>query len=345
MAKETDSQRSERELAAILQEKSVEVYGAGATVENLNKLSMGASRECWAFDVSGAGDSPVPLILKRDPVNYASDGTIAKPATDHHTTRITEGTLIVEGGKLGVPVPDVPFFLEENERTTAGFIMERLDGETLGRRILREDAYAEARTKLAYQCGHAAARMHQIPLDALPKLNEMTAEEHLQMYYDQLCGIDHPYPGFEYGYRWLKERLELAGDKHAFVHGDFRNGNIIVNSEGLAAVLDWELGHLGNPYTDLGWICVPSWRYGHYNKRVGGFGDLEDMLKGYEDGGGGVVDPEAVRYWEVFGTLRWGIMCIGMGFSHINGPIRSLEKAAIGRRAAETEYDLLRLVD
>jgi aminoglycoside phosphotransferase (APT) family kinase protein len=345
MAEETDSQRSERELAAILQEKSVEVYGTGATVEKLTKLSMGASRECWAFDVSGAGNSLIPLILKRDPVNYADDGTIAEAPSSSGMTRQIEGQLIIEGGKVGVPVPNVPFFLEETEQTTAGFISERLEGETLGRRILRDEAYAEARPKLAYQCGHAAARMHSIPLDVLPDIKTMTAEEHLQMYYDQLCGIDHPYPGFEYGYRWLKERVETAGDKHAFVHGDYRNGNIIVNSEGLAAVLDWELGHTGNPYTDLGWICVPSWRYGHYNKRVGGFGDLEDMLAGYEAGGGGVIDPEIVRYWEVFGTLRWGIMCIGMGFSHIDGPIRSLEKAAIGRRAAETEYDLLRLVD
>jgi len=342
---ETDSQRSQRELNEILQEKTAEVYGAGATVENLTKLSMGASRECWSFDVSGTGDSPVPLILKRDPVNYDADGSIAKPAKDHHTTRTTEGQLIVEGGKLDVPVPEVPFFLEQNERTTEGFIMERLEGETLGRRILRNEEYAEARPKLAYQCGHAAARMHQIPLEAVPEIKSMSAEEHLAMYYDQLSAIDHPYPGFEYGYRWLQERLGMAGDKTAFVHGDFRNGNIIVNEEGLAAVLDWELGHIGNPFTDLGWICVPSWRYGHYNKRVGGFGDLDDMLQGYADGGGGEIDPEIVRFWEAFGTLRWGIMCIGMGFSHIDGPIKSLEKAAIGRRAAETEYDLLQLVD
>jgi aminoglycoside phosphotransferase (APT) family kinase protein len=332
-------------LGAVLHDKAAAEYGAGARVEGLVRLSGGASRETWSFDVVTADGRRVPLILKRDPLNWQPDGSYTTVETRLGVHRWTEGRLMQLAGAAGVPVPDVPFNLEEGPRTTAGFFMQRLDGEALGRRILRDDAYAEARPKLAFQCGHAAARLHAIPLDDLPDLKSMNTAEEFDYYHSIMNSFGQPHPGFEYGFRWLEERRELAGDRHTLVHGDFRNGNILVGPDGLRGVLDWESAHLGNPLNDLGWICVRSWRYGHVRKPVGGFGEVEELLAGYEAGGGGRVDPAALHYWEVFGTIRWGILCIIMGFSHINGPDRSLEKAAIGRRAAETEYDLLQLVD
>ncbi len=345
MAETNTKDRAHSELLRVLQDRSAEVYGSCTIVKNLTKLSGGASRETWSFDVEQASGGIVPLILKRDPVIYRPDGSFTTEETRLGVHRSTEGQLIELAGRAGVPVPDVPFYLNEDERTTEGFIMQRLEGETLGRRILREDAFAAARPKLAFQCGHAAARFHNIPLDQIPKLKSMNVPEEFDYYHEIMNSFGHPYPGFEYGFHWLEERIELAGERHALVHGDFRNGNILVGTEGLLGVLDWESAHLGNPLNDLGWICVRSWRYGHIKKPVGGFGDVEDLLAGYEAGGGGQVSPEALHYWEVFGTLRWGILCIIMAFSHINGPNASLEKAAIGRRTAETEYDLLQLVD
>jgi aminoglycoside phosphotransferase (APT) family kinase protein len=337
--------RAGEQLYAVLQEKASQVYGFGSLVQNLTKMSAGASRETWSFDVVNTEGTEIPLILKRDPVAYDSEGLIIREKTGSGISRTAEGQLVELGGKAGVPVPEVPFYIEESDHTTEGFVMHRIEGETLGRRILREEAYTDARTKLAYQCGHAAARVHNIPIADAPELNSMNVSELLENHHDQLNAIDHPYPGFEYGLRWLEERQGLAGDRHTLIHGDFRNGNIVVGSDGLRAVLDWEIAYIGNPMSDLGWICVPSWRYGHTNKPVGGFGEIEDLLAGYEAGGGGEATAEAVHYWSVFGALRWGVMCVGMAFTHINGPHPSFEKAAIGRRTAETEYDLLKLID
>lgn len=339
------SDHAASELYQVLLDKAAEVYGPGATVKNLTRLSGGASRETWSFDVTTPTGTLVPLILKRDPVFYLADGSFTSDESRFGVQRATEGELIALAGKAGVPVPEVPFFLAQDERTTAGFVMQRLEGEALGRRILREDAYADARPKLAFQCGHAAARIHGIELGRLPALKSMNAAEELAYHHDQMSSFGHPYPGFEYGFRWLGERLDLAGGRHTLVHGDFRNGNILVDGEGLRGVLDWEIAHLSNPISDLGWICVRSWRYGHNKKPVGGFGEVADLLAGYEAGGGAPVSAEALHYWEVFGTLRWGILCIIMAFSHIDGPHSSFEKAAIGRRTAETEYDLLQLVN
>ncbi len=336
--------RAATELLAVLRDAAAEVYGADAAVENLRKLSGGASRETWSFDVTAAGDR-LPLILKRDPVIYLPDGGFTSQETRLGVSRATEGRLIELAGRAGVPVPEVPFYLPADDRTTAGFVMRRLDGEALGRRILREDAYAAARPKLAFQCGHAAARLHGIVLADLPDLMSMNTAEEFAYYHELMASFGHPYPGFEYGFRWLAERIELAGERHSLVHGDFRNGNILVGADGLKGVLDWESAHLGNPVADLGWICVRSWRYGYNKKPVGGFGEVAELQAGYTTGGGGPVSAEAIHYWEVFGTLRWGILCIIMGFSHIDGPHPSLEKAAIGRRTAETEYDLMQLLD
>ena len=97
--------------------------------------------------------------------------------------------------------------------------------------------------------------------------------------------------------------------------------------------------------SDLGWLCVKSWRYGETEKQVGGFGTLAQLLEGYKASTGKTVAPEAVAYWEVFGTLRWGMMCVDLAFNHLSGNHPSLEKAVIGRRSAETEYDLLSLIN
>ncbi len=332
-------------LREVLGERARAIYGSGARIEALRRLSAGASRETWSFDVICGDETRLPLILKRDPLLHRGDGSLIREEAGLGVDRETEGRLIELAATAQVPVPVVPFYLDESADTTAGFVTERLEGETLGRRILREDAYADARGGLAFECGRAAARIHGIAAADLPDLEVADARRELDNDYDAMSQADHPYPGFEYAFRWLEERLELAGEGLGLVHGDFRNGNLLVDRDGLRGVLDWELAHIGNPASDLGWICVRAWRYGHIKKTVGGFGEIDELLAGYEAGGGTRIDRERIRYWEVFGTLHWGIICITMAFKHIDGSQPSLEKAVIGRRTAETEFDLLELID
>jgi aminoglycoside phosphotransferase (APT) family kinase protein len=128
------------------------------------------------------------------------------------------------------------------------------------------------------------------------------------------------------------------------VHGDFRNGNLIVGPDGVRAVLDWELAHFGDPMEDLGWLCVNSWRFGIIDKPVGGFGQLSELIAGYESAGGGTVDPRRVILWQALGTLRWGVICLGMLARYESGKDRSIERAMIARRASEAEIDLLRII-
>ncbi|MBV8160039.1 MAG: phosphotransferase family protein [Acidimicrobiia bacterium] len=295
----------------------------GAEVKSTRRLSAGASRAMWAVEVVGPGEAVRHLIVGTDP-RGASRPTPAVP----------EAALLRAAADAGVPVPQV--VVEDQEH----LVLERIDGETIPRKILRDDEYAAARPRLAAQCGEALAAIHSIPIERVPDLPADT--DAVGTWRAMLDGFGQPHPTFELTLRWLDE-YRPASTGAAVVHGDFRNGNLIVGADGLRAVLDWELAHVGDPMEDLGWLCVRAWRFG-LELPVGGFGRREDLYAAYAAASGREVDAGVVRWWEVMGTLKWGIMCIAQAFTHISGTVRSVELATIGRRVCENEWDLLELI-
>lgn len=307
--------------------------GGDARVEGLRRLSGGASRETWAFETRVDGEA-VGLVLRRDP------GTPVSAAVD----RSTEAEVVQAAAAAGVLAPHVRFVLEPADGLGAGFVMDRVEGETVARRILRDAEYAPARERLTGQCAEQAARVHAVPLDALPALPRLGAAEQLEQFRNVLDGFGEPHPAFELGLRHLAQDAPDL-DAPTLVHGDFRNGNLVVGPEGLRSVLDWELAHLGDPIEDLGWLCVKSWRFGVTDRRVGGFGDIDALCAAYASAAGHAVDRDRLRWWETFGTLKWGVICEIQAQTHLQGVVRSVELATLGRRIAEMEWDLLDLLD
>ena len=296
-------------------------------VSGLRRLSGGASQETWAFK---AGERD--LILRRKPEGMAGSGNAIGLAK--------EAALIQAAATQGAPVPPVVRICVPGEGVGEAYVMGRVEGETLGRRIVRDDAFAAVRPKLARQCGEVLARIHATPLDGLPELAVSDAASELEKYEAIYRGVGDRRPIFEAAFRWLKDRAPTL-ENPVLVHGDFRNGNLMIDPHtGLAAVLDWELAHLGDPAEDLGWICVNSWRFGG-DKPVGGFGSYEDLLAGH----GGDVALERVLYWQTLGSLKWGVMCLIMYTAWKTGADASVERAMIGRRTSETEIDLLALLE
>jgi aminoglycoside phosphotransferase (APT) family kinase protein len=240
----------------------------------------------------------------------------------------------------GMPVPAV--LCASDDAAALGFrylISTRMAGETIPRRILRS-ASGAARQRLLAQCAAALAALHAADPDGVPGL---PADDPLILWRDWMDALGQPSAVFEIALRWLvQHRPRPAGT--AVVHGDFRLGNLIVDASGLAAVLDWELVHRGDPLEDLGWFCVRAWRFGEDARPAGGLGAIEDFAAGYERAGGVRVDRDALRWWLVLGTLRWGVICQRQAHRHLSGQTRSVELAAIGRRACENEWDLLELL-
>jgi aminoglycoside phosphotransferase (APT) family kinase protein len=306
------------------------VPGASEAVD-VRRLSGGASQEIWAFRV---GDRD--LILRRKPPGVTGSGNAVGLNT--------EAALIRAAAAKGAPVPEVVYVCAEEDGIGEAYVMGKVEGETLGARIVRNEAFAAVRPKLAGQCGAVLAQIHAIDPAGVPPLNTSDALTELEKYEAVYRTVGSERPIFEAAFRWLRDRAPKL-ETPTLLHGDFRNGNIMFQPEvGVAAVLDWELAHLGDPAEDLAWICVNSWRFGG-TKPVGGFGEYAQLLEGYEAAGGKPVPLERVLYWQTLGSLKWGCMCMTMYASYASGADASVERAMIGRRTSETEIDLIALLE
>ncbi|MGN6474211.1 MAG: phosphotransferase family protein [Mycobacteriales bacterium] len=300
-------------------------------VSDLVRLSGGASRQSWSFDAHHDGHTE-ELILR-----LAPDGL----GPDVGATMLLEANAMREAARVGAPVPEVLVATADAEPLGGSFIvMRRITGETIARKILRDEAYAAIRPQLAAQCGEILGRLHQMNPDALGPTTDSYQLDGLRAVLD---GSGVVSPMLELAIRWLDQNAPPTSRK-TVVHGDFRTGNLIVGPDGVRAVLDWELLHLGDPMEDLGWLCTRAWRFGGKGP-VGGFGEYDDLFAAYEKASGVAVDPAVVKWWELLGTVKWGVICIVQANRHLTGGQRSVELAAIGRRLAEQEYDVLNLLE
>jgi aminoglycoside phosphotransferase (APT) family kinase protein len=298
----------------------------------LTVVPGGASRETWLAE---SGDRR--WVLRRDP-----EGSVSLvPISD-------EFELIGRARAAGVPVPE-PLALEGpgGRLGTEGMLMAFVDGTSVAPRILRKPEFEAARSRLTAQLGEALARIHSIDPGelggVLPESPDDPATGQIDEWERQLDEIGEPLPTVELGLRWLRANAPEPAEPR-LVHGDFRLGNFIVDEQGLAAVIDWELAHLGDPAEDIGWLCIRSWRFGNDDRPVAGVGRLDEFIEAYEAAGGAPVDRDRVRYWEAFGNVKWAIICARQAHDHLTGVRRSHELASLGRRICEPEWDMLRLI-
>ena len=307
-------------------------------LDSCERLSGGASQETYRIRMQTSG-GPMLAAMRRAPGGLPVERAPGHPGLE------TEAKLFETAKAAGIPEPAVYHVLTEADGLGEGFIMEWLDGEALGARINRSPDLAEVRPRLARECGEVLARIHAIDLaetglDQL--LDAMTPAEFVQQTWERYQAFETPQPMIDYTGRWLMDHLP-SGYAPTLVHNDFRNGNLMVGPEGIVAVLDWEIAHIGDPMRDLGWICTNSWRFGGAGP-VGGFGSYEDLFAGYESVSGQSVDPSRVKFWEVFGSFWWAVGCLGMAEHYRNGPDQTVERPGIGRRSSECQVDCVNLL-
>jgi aminoglycoside phosphotransferase (APT) family kinase protein len=298
------------------------------TVRGLRRLSGGASRVTSAFELEMPGHAPRPLILQMDRGVNGSSGRVR-----------TEAALLRAAHDAGVPVPGVVALGDGDGLGASWLVVERLEGETIPRKILRDDAWAGARRALTAQAGRALAAIHTIDPGAIDGL---APSDPLGDPLPFLDGLGEVRPALELGVRWLGAHRPPDGPRVA-VHGDYRMGNLLVGPDGLRGVLDWELAHTGDPAEDIGWLCAPAWRFGGTGE-VGGFGALDELLAAYAAAGGGAMTPDRVHWWQVYATVKWATICALQASAHLSGAARSVELATIGRRVCESEWDLFGLL-
>lgn len=304
------------------------LLGAEVAIENLRVLTGGASRTTSAFDAVVSAERR-PLILR------------IGPPDDVHAGMELEARVQAAAAAAGAPVPHI--LLADDSPAALGnpfLICEEVEGETIVRRIQRQ-LDDPGRTRLLRQCARALAAIHRAEWNGLG----LVREDPVEQWRDRLDAMGDTTATFEWAFRWLAARRPPPSTA-VLVHGDFRMGNLMVDGSDLAAVLDWELVHVGEAYEDLAWFCVPAWRFGAAaSLGAGGLGSIESLLQAYEEAGGATVDRAAFRWWLVLATLRWGVICRYQAERHLSGRTRSVELAAIGRRVCENEWDLLELLE
>jgi aminoglycoside phosphotransferase (APT) family kinase protein len=326
----------------------------GSNVVELRQLAGGASKEAWAVELADGRD----LLVRRAGVGVIHRDTL---------TLEQEFQVLEAAVAAGVRAPRPIAYLGEVDGREA-FAMERVDGETIGRRLVRDPPQG-----LPLEMADELAKIHTIePLEFLPRGDSITR------FYDELDSVGEPHPAIEYGLAWVRERLPVrptdasdtpqgqspgrgldgqgrgtvpgAGPERTslreptFVHGDFRLGNLAVTDH-LVAVLDWEFAHVGDPIEDVAWPLVRAWRFGADARRLGGVGDVEPYLERYNELTGRNITLDELLVWEVFGNVKWATGCLTQSRRHLNGQDRSVEYAVLGRMAAEMEYELLDLIE
>jgi len=328
-------------LAAFLR---AEAEAEHAEVRALRRLAGGSSREIWALEVElrgGPNAGRLDLVMRRDPPGRTGEGS-----------RDLEFRVVQVAHAGGVPVPR-PWWActDASVLGSAFYLMDRVEGEALPRRLLRDERYAKTREVLTQQLAEILARIHAIDPDlpALQGLEDKTrgGSSALTQLEETAAGIrelaGEPHPALDLAERWLRERIP-RDSRRTLVHGDYRVGNVLFDERGVQAVLDWELCKIGDPVEDLGWLCTHAWRFGSPHP-VGGVGSREELLRAYEAASGTPVDPQHLRFWEALGSYKVALVFIMQSWWARSGKLDSLELAALGRRTAEAEQELVRLMD
>ena len=309
-----------------------------SSIFEIDKLPGGSSNETWIIKYKN--DSCVEkIVLRRHFQGIRNIDNEYPPLS----LKI-ESDVMIAAYDEKIPVPKILYITESETNLGEGFFMEFIDGVALGNKIVDNNFLKSKKVNLSEQCGYHLSKIHKINHKKLENIQKSEAIDEFRKYFEIYKNYNLSIPVFDFSFKWLEKNIP-NNEKLHLLHGDFRNGNILMSEEtGIKSILDWELLHLGDPHEDLAWICVNSWRFGKMNKPVGGFGERKDFYNSYEKESNFKINKKSIQFWEVLGTLKWGIMCLKMYDAYKSGYDKSVDRAAIGRRSSETEIDLLRLI-
>lgn len=311
--------------------------GTRLSIDEMTPLAGGASRDTWLLG-GVLENEPVQLVLRRDLEMSMVESALSREQEFEVIKAAYEAGVLAPRPRWSCPDAKVlgkPFF-----------VMDYVEGVSIGPKVVRAPELAGARQRLPEQLGEQLAAIHSIePLDFLqrPAAGQSPAQAACQEVRHMVEQLDIHNPTIEFSLRWAEEHAPEC-PQMTLVHGDYRIGNLLVGPDGLQAIIDWEFCHVGDPAEDLAWPCVRDWRFGNGQLRLGGIAEREPFLQAYEQFSGRKVARRAVDYWEFMGNLRWAVTCLSQAQRHLSGADVSVEFASLGRRSAEMQLEMLRLI-
>ena len=317
--------------------------GLAGEISDLRRLTGGANKESWYFRLHTPAGTTA-YILRR---NTSSQAEMSDAGGFTQPEIHAEGQLIKALQNTGLKLPRVLAEFQADSSVGDAFLMTCEQGESLPGKILNLDKFTVARQNLATQCGQQLALLHSLDLSE-QDLTQLEVDFSTAERVDDLAAaserLGNTSAVLELGLQWLKNNIPNS-DRRCVVHGDFRLGNLLVTEDGLSSILDWELARLSHPEEDLGYISANTWRFGMPQNPVGGFGQYEELLDAYEQSAGWRPELAAIKFWQFFTTVGWGIICLTMRQMYLDGSDRSLERLAVGHRFSAAEVDILLLLD
>lgn len=308
---------------------------------DIQPLAGGASRDSWAFTAVFADGIEQRFVLRRDLPTTMNESAL---------TRANEFAMMRAAFEHGVRCARVRWLCEDSEPLGQPFfIMDYVDGISIGRKVMTAPELTEARQILPEQMAEQLALIHRLDwksygLDFLtqPKTGN-PAREAVAAAYGIIDKLGANVPAIEFILRWC-DLYAPSTERITFIHGDFRIGNLLVDRHGLAAVIDWEFAHAGDPCEELGYLCLRDWRFGNDMLRASGLSEREPFIQAYERFADVKIDRSAVDWWEVFGNVRWAIICLKQAQRHLSGQDLSVELASLGRRSLDMQAEALLLI-
>ena len=189
-------------------------------------------------------------VLRRPPLGQVL-------ATAHDMER--EHRVVSAVGQTAVPVPATLGVCEDVEVNGAPFyVMAYVDGVVLHSDLEAASLTEKDRMSLSREVVEVLAELHSVEPDAIGLGDLAKREEYLsrqlrrwsrQWEQSKTRELDT----MEEVQRLLEQQMPLQIGS-TIVHGDYRLGNMLVESGHIRAVLDWELCTLGDPLADVGYL-------------------------------------------------------------------------------------------
>ena len=291
------------------------------TVRDLARLAGGASKEQFSFTLDwddGGGARTDRMVLRKNP-----------PASVVETHRLREFQLLAALAGV-VPVPPVHWITTDPEpfgepALICGFVPGvTAPTKSTGRKASGlGTAYGDLAPRLGAQFVEHLGRLHAFDWRAadlsafdVPEAGTTQALDWRLAHWDRVWAEDaaEPHPAVTLARQWLWDRRP-AVDRVSVVHGDYRNGNFLFDEDRaeITAILDWELGYLGDRHHDLAYLMLVGW--GHDDGRgrylCSGLLDAESIVARYEQASGLAVDPARLEYYTVLNMYWATVACSG----------------------------------
>jgi len=300
----------------------------GAKACNVRRLSGGASKEQFLFELVDAGMDPELMVLRVDPIEGVLETSRER---EFESLAAMQGVVPLpkplfidnDGSFLGAPGMITSFERGVTKPSAAGAGVSGL-----GTGFTRE-----WRQRLGPQFMDALVAIHAFDFRAaplrhfgIPDADPYQAARQRVNFWSRLWreGCQQPNPVFPVVEAWLRDNLPACNEL-VFVHGDFRTGNYLFDEDSgrITAILDWEIAHIGDYHEDLAWSFVEIFGARDEEGRYlcSNLMPEDEFIVSYEARTGRVVNRDTLRFYRVL--LAWSVvvmasMGLGAAAAHHN---------------------------